>query len=87
MSDLDNPNLPIIGESKEAKALRELDARIDRFPLERRKNIGLAIEAINQVLDTIPPEDRTFAILYHSRALAMRLREAQQEAANEPTKH
>lgn len=87
MSDLDNPNIPIIGESKEAKALRELDARIDRLPMERQKRISIAIEHINQALDRIPEEDRTFAILYHSRALAMRLREAQQEAAATPTKH
>jgi hypothetical protein len=81
-------NIPIIGETNEQKALRELDERIDRLPLERRQRIGLAIELVNQALDQVPPEDRVFAILYHSRALAVRFRDAKDaEAAAQDKPH
>lgn len=69
-------DLPIIGESAEAKALRELEARIERLPHLEQAAVWACVGAIDNVLAQFDPPARVLATLYTSRVLAARFREA-----------
>jgi hypothetical protein len=76
-------NLPIIGETSEAKALRELDERIERMADDDKRAIGACIDDLDCILKQFDHNVRVLAVLYVSRAMAMRFRESQNAEAQQ----
>lgn len=70
-------NIPLIGETREERARRLLEEQIDRRT--DATDVWYCVQMVDAVLQKMPERHRTLAILYTSRVLASRFREALNE--------